>query len=319
MKYECKVVEDLLPLYKDDVCSDASKKVVEEHLAECPKCSDLLKSLKDNVIDELILRERDDVIGSQSRFFRRKSALAGIIIAAVFAIPILVCLIVNLASGQGLSWFFIVLCAMFIPTSLFVVPLVAPKNRMLLSMGSFTASLILLLAVINIYTGGDWFFIAASSVLFGLTVCFMPFIVCRRPVSTKLKKTKGLVVMSACTLSFYLMILCIGLYTDASTVIPMAVSISGPIIAMTWLVFLIIRYFPHNGLVKAGLCIIALTLFSYFGTEAIIYLVHRSIGSTSVMVWTEPSLLFMTICLAVGALFAAIGLLIGRKKGGNEK
>ena len=146
MKYDCKVVEDLLPLYKDGVCSDASTKVVEEHLAECPKCSELLNSLKDTLIDDLILKEKTDVIASQSRFFKRKSALVGSIIAAIFAIPILVCLIVNLASGQGLSWFFIVLTAMLIPTSLFVVPLVATRNRMFLTMGSFTASLILLTA-----------------------------------------------------------------------------------------------------------------------------------------------------------------------------
>ena len=87
-----------------------------------------------------MIREKEDVIGSQSKFFKRKSALAGSIIAAIFALPILICLIVNLAEGNGLGWFFIVLAAMFIPTSLIVVPLMVPKNRMLLTMGAFTFS-----------------------------------------------------------------------------------------------------------------------------------------------------------------------------------
>ena len=50
MKYECDIIEDLLPLYKDKACSAASSKAVEEHLAECPKCTQMLNALKDTVI-----------------------------------------------------------------------------------------------------------------------------------------------------------------------------------------------------------------------------------------------------------------------------
>ena len=124
--------------------------------------------------------------------------------------------------------------------------------------------------------------------------------------------------MCAYTVTFYLMILCIGLYTKAPGFFPLALSISAPIIAMCWLIFLIIRYLPLNGLVKAGICIIAFTLFGYFGTEAIIYLAHMGLGSRSVMVWTEPSVAVMSISLGIGAIFAAIGLLIGKKKGGKQ-
>ena len=163
MKYDCKLIQDLLPLYKDGACSDASAQIVNEHLAECPDCRKLLTELSDTSIDSMFLAERDNVIENQSKFFKRKSALIGSIIAGVFALPILICLIVNLASGHALDWFFIVLAAMLIPTSLFVVPLMARENRMFLTMTSFTASVIVLLAVINIYTHGSWFLIAASS------------------------------------------------------------------------------------------------------------------------------------------------------------
>ena len=176
MRFECDVIEDLLPLYRDGACSEASTRAVEEHIKECSKCAKILEELKDTEIDELIVREKDNIIGSQSKYFRRKSAIAGIVVAAIFALPILICLIVNLASGHGLTWFFIVLASMMIPTSLFVVPLMAPKNRMFWTMISFTASIILLLAVCCIYSRGNWFFVAASSVLFGLCMCFMPFI-----------------------------------------------------------------------------------------------------------------------------------------------
>ncbi len=38
MKLSCAVIKDLLPLYKDELCSSESKKLVEEHIAGCESC-----------------------------------------------------------------------------------------------------------------------------------------------------------------------------------------------------------------------------------------------------------------------------------------
>ena len=38
MKYNCDIVKDLLLLYLDEVCSEASKQVVAEHVDECVEC-----------------------------------------------------------------------------------------------------------------------------------------------------------------------------------------------------------------------------------------------------------------------------------------
>lgn len=38
MKLSCNVIDDLLPLYLDGVCSAESGALVEEHLQECPDC-----------------------------------------------------------------------------------------------------------------------------------------------------------------------------------------------------------------------------------------------------------------------------------------
>lgn len=43
MKLSCKVIEDLLPLYHDGVCSPESAELVEEHLAGCEKCQAVLE------------------------------------------------------------------------------------------------------------------------------------------------------------------------------------------------------------------------------------------------------------------------------------
>ena len=317
MKYDCDVIEDLLPLFQDGACTNATKRTVEEHLAECPKCAELLKKLKDMSIDDVILKEKESVISSQSKYFKRKSALAGSIVGGIFALPILICLIVNLVTGHGLTWFFIVLAAMMIPTSLFVVPLVATKNRMFLTMTSLTASIILLLAVCCIYSKGKWFFVAASAVLFGLTVCFGPFIACRRPVNAYLKNCKGLAVMIACTVTFFLMMLCIGIYAYYPGIFAEIFGVFLPLTLVAWVLFLIIRYLPANGLVKAGVCIAAMSALCYLANEAGTWLTTKHLEPGVVIVRATPSLAMTFVGIGIGVAFALIGLLV--KKNGGKK
>lgn len=314
MKYECNMIRDLLPLYEDGACSEESSKAVEEHLSECPDCKDLLSKLKDTSIDELIVREKDEVIDSQSKFFKRKSAVAGSIIAGIFALPIIICLFVDLVNGNGLSWFFIVLAAMLIPTALFVVPLMAPENRMLFTMCSFTLSVILLLAVCCVYTGGTWFFVAASAVLFGLTVCFSPFIACRRPVNRYLKDFKGVAVMTADTVTLFLMLLFIGLHIRRPGYFATAFGISVPLVALAWMIFLIIRYLPANGLTKAGCCIALVSAGSTIANLITTFVVERGADPASVTISSEPSISYTVIGIVIGAIFIAIGLLTKKKE-----
>lgn len=45
MKISCDVIRDLLPLYVDEVLSNDSKTLVDEHIEECESCRDELKKL----------------------------------------------------------------------------------------------------------------------------------------------------------------------------------------------------------------------------------------------------------------------------------
>lgn len=50
---KCEVIQDLLPLYLDDCCSGESKRLVEEHLKECPACRRMCENMKKNLcLDE---------------------------------------------------------------------------------------------------------------------------------------------------------------------------------------------------------------------------------------------------------------------------
>lgn len=52
MKYPCNLIQDLLPLYHDGVCSEESVEIIEKHLSECTVCKEYLA----------ILREADKMI-----------------------------------------------------------------------------------------------------------------------------------------------------------------------------------------------------------------------------------------------------------------
>ena len=45
-KISCDVIEDLLPLYCDDFCSEDSQGIIDRHLRNCSKCSKLLEKMK---------------------------------------------------------------------------------------------------------------------------------------------------------------------------------------------------------------------------------------------------------------------------------
>ncbi|MBO4767615.1 MAG: zf-HC2 domain-containing protein [Lachnospiraceae bacterium] len=313
MKYECDVIEDLLPLYKDGACSPASAKAVEEHLTECPRCSEMLARMNDITIDEMMISEKENVIGSQTRYFKRRSTLVGSVFAGIFALPILVCLIVNLATGHGLSWFFIVLAAMLIPASLTVVPMLARENRFFLSITSFAVSLLTLLGVVCLYTGGKWFFVAASACLFGLTVLFGPMLAAKSPLRERLGRSKGLTVMAASTVTFFVMMLCIGLFAKAAGYYRLALGISVPVVAMVWVLFLLIRYLPVGKTAKTGLVIAAVFGAVRLCNELIVFVMEKTLAKGEVMLYTQTPDLYLYIGIGVGAVIALLGLL-GKKR-----
>ena len=318
MKYECDMISDLLPLYKDGICSDASKKIIEEHLAECPTCGKMLNDMNDSTIDEKMVKEKNEVIDSQAKFFKRKSALAGSIVGGIFCVPILVCLIVDLATGSGLSWFFIVLAAMLIPAALFVVPLMVRENKMFNTMTSFTASVILLLLVLSIYTRGSWFFVAASSTLFGLTMLFAPFIAYRKPVTEHIKNHKGLAIMGAYTVTFVLMMICIGFMVGPKAFFPLAFSIAGPLVAMAWGIFASVRYLKGNALVKTGASFASVGVASMLLEALVRNYGAKAASMTGVSYSSGTSFPTGITCIGIAALLIILGIIIGLAKGGKK-
>lgn len=45
---KCEIIRDLLPLYADEICSESSKRLVEEHISACESCKNELEDYRYN-------------------------------------------------------------------------------------------------------------------------------------------------------------------------------------------------------------------------------------------------------------------------------
>lgn len=61
----CNVNKDLLPLYVDDVCSEESKDLVEEHLSECEECQNYYDALKEGIPKEAVEKDREALFSEE--------------------------------------------------------------------------------------------------------------------------------------------------------------------------------------------------------------------------------------------------------------
>ena len=92
MKLPCEVVRDLLPLYTEDMVSPESRKLTEEHLAECAPCRETYKAMGAKIPD---VQFRMDTAKEFAKYEKKKklklaALIAGVTAAAVFLILFLI-------------------------------------------------------------------------------------------------------------------------------------------------------------------------------------------------------------------------------------
>ncbi|MFT4145091.1 MAG: zf-HC2 domain-containing protein [Mobilitalea sp.] len=106
MKISCKVIEDLLPLYVEDCCSEETKQLVEEHLLECEICK-----LKQAKLSQPIFLSKD--LDADEKLYAKhakkafgklqRRLIAPMLILIMLLVPI-TWLGVNEAKGDGISF-----------------------------------------------------------------------------------------------------------------------------------------------------------------------------------------------------------------------
>lgn len=103
MKLSCNVMDDLLPLYADNVCGQETATLVEEHLAGCPRCQARLEQMREPEPSEKTVRQRQEEVAAL-----KKSVLAGIkqtvrrfAVAALALVFLVVMIVIGMLGYQG--------------------------------------------------------------------------------------------------------------------------------------------------------------------------------------------------------------------------
>lgn len=104
MSYPCEMIKDLLPLFEDEVCSEESRRAVEEHLQSCEECRSYAAALhRNHTLAPAAPDEGDSQMAASLRRVRKKldrrkrrmlaGALAAVVVVAaayqaLFVLPL---------------------------------------------------------------------------------------------------------------------------------------------------------------------------------------------------------------------------------------
>ena len=61
-KLPCELIQDLFPSYIDDLTSDVTNILLEEHVKECEKCREILGRMQETTEGIIVLKKRKRLI-----------------------------------------------------------------------------------------------------------------------------------------------------------------------------------------------------------------------------------------------------------------
>ena len=89
MKISCNIIRDLLPLYAEDLASDDTRTLVDEHLCDCEDCNEILNNMKKGT--PVPMETAPESLNKVKRIIRRKRILS--VMAAVMTLITLASLV----------------------------------------------------------------------------------------------------------------------------------------------------------------------------------------------------------------------------------
>lgn len=288
---ECDVVQDLLPLYYDNACTSASKKMVEQHLMTCEKCKKTYEALRNTTIDTVMKNESEGILERHAKKERNMAYKTGIVIALILMVPVVITFIVSMSSGGGLGVFAVLTASMLLIASLSVVPLLSTQRRMTKSILASVIALLLIFFFVDRMNGGGEFVLWTIPTIFGLSIVFFPLVIRNITLPPILSDKKALITLTWDTLWLFLTIF--EVCNHSGDIEGMRTGYTVSLILMTgvWLVFLIARYLPVNVWIKAGIILIISCIWTVFTNDVYAYFAEHkkqlTILSTNFSDWSN--------------------------------
>ena len=293
-------------------------------MAGCSDCQKIYHELQENNVDEVLAKESKGVLERHAKKERNAAYKAGVVIAAILMLPIVITFIVQLATGMGLGVFSVVTASMMLVAALTVVPLMSTNNRLLKCILAGVASLMLILFFVDRMNGGGNFLFWAITTAFGISIVLFPIVICLVSLPPVLSDKKALITMTWDTLWLFLTMFIV-YYHSGFTGMKDGYTVAVVLMLGVWLVFLVIRYLPVHGLMRAGISTIISVLWVVFADDFLEFILykrkvltisHMNLSDWSTALSINENIFFITLVsgCAIGLVLIGIGALLMRKK-----
>ena len=125
----------------------------------------------------MIQKESEGVLERHAKKEKNAAYKAGVVIALLLVIPIVITFWVSVSSGGGFGVFWVLTASMLLTGALTVVPLTSSKNKFLRSILIGIFALLLIMYFVDRMNGGGEFIFWSVPTIFGLSVVFLPIII----------------------------------------------------------------------------------------------------------------------------------------------
>lgn len=292
---ECEIVQDLLPLYYDEACSSVSGDLVKQHLSACEKCRKFYEELKDSTIDSIIKKESAGVLERHAKIERNAAYKAGIVIALLLMLPVLITFLVAVGSGGGFGVFSVVVASMLLVGALSVVPLTSRQNKLVKSILFSVLALLMIFFFVDRMNGGGAFILWSIPTIFGLSIVLFPVIIRNITLPAALIDKKALLMMIWDTMWLFLTIFEVCNYSGDPEGMRTGFVVAIVVMLGVWLVFLVVRYVAANRWIKAGIIISIICIWTAFANDVCMYFIEHkkqlTILSANFFAWSNDTCL----------------------------
>lgn len=303
-KLPCDVVQDLLPLYVDGVCSADSRQLVDAHLAECDDCRKVLADLQESETEVAFHADAKAVIRAHNKH-QSKTALALGVLISVFLTGVMgVMLYVTLKGWSDWQTTITVGASLLFLAGLTAVPLLASSKRLTKAIVFSTLALVLVILCEEAFFGeesGLETLQIITATIFAISLFAFPVVVRQAHLPEPLCHHKLVITMLWDSIWFVLMMLFLAIDVPQEMGFVMVATLS--LVAVAWLIALAARYLRVHWLAKCGIAVVLLALWTAFGMHF----------GWAMFDGVDSPLLVGGIGSAIGAIFVAIGAILGKK------
>lgn len=303
-KLPCDVVQDLLPLYVDGVCSADSRQLVDAHLAECDDCRRVLADLQESETEVAFHADAKAVIRAHNKH-QSKTALALGVLISVFLTGVMgVMLYVTLKGWSDWQTTITVGASLLFLAGLTAVPLLASSKRLTKAIVFSTLALVLVILCEEAFFGeesGLETLQIITATIFAISLFAFPVVVRQAHLPEPLCHHKLVITMLWDSIWFVLMMLFLAIDVPQEMGFVMVATLS--LVAVAWLIALAARYLRVHWLAKGGIAVVLLALWTAFGMHF----------GWAMFDGVDSPLLVGGIGSAIGAIFVAIGAILGKK------